>query len=321
MLLQKLFIICDVPAITFLEPLLKTKLYYMIKYEKAIFNVVDKSMSRERLTITLRAELLKALDGNIDGEKLRNRSHAIEYFLSKALASKGTKVLILAGGKQAEFPPFSGNVPKAMVEIGGKPLLEHTILRLKASGLKDIVISISQTGGQIKKYFSDGSKWDVNISYLEQSQTKGGTAQPLLQAKQEFSSSTFLLLYGDVLTTINFLDLLDFHRNQQNVVATMALSSVEHVSMWGLAKLNGAKIMEYEEKPKTPKTHSHLVNAGVYVMEPSIFKYIDQTAIKLESNVFPRLAEEGKMAGYAFEGTWFDVCNAESYKQAVREWR
>jgi mannose-1-phosphate guanylyltransferase len=278
-------------------------------------------MSRERLTITLRSDLLKVLDNTIDGDKLRNRSHAIEFFLSKSLSSKDTKVLILAGGKHADFQPFKGETPKAMVEIGGKPLLEHTLNRLKAHNLKNIVISVGQAGKSIRQYFGDGEKWELNITYLEQDKVKSGTARPLLQAKEEFKSGSFLLLYGDVLTNINFTDLIEFHRNQQNIVCTMALSSVERVSMWGLAKLVGSKIMEYEEKPEKPKTHSHLVNSGVYVMEPVIFKYILENAIKLESDVFPRLAEEGRMAGYPFEGLWFDIGNADVYKEAVKVWR
>src|SRR5690349_2187095 len=99
-------------------------------------------MNRERLTITLRNDLLKSLDAVIDGERLRNRSHAIEYFLSRSLGAKAVKVLILAGGKPVYFESEKKTLPKTMVKIAGKPLLEQTLLRLKNFKLTEVVISL-----------------------------------------------------------------------------------------------------------------------------------------------------------------------------------
>ncbi len=275
-------------------------------------------MKRERLTITLRTDLLKTLDSLIDGQRLRNRSHAIEYFLSKSLAEKDSKVLILAGGNPVFFKSEGRSLPKAMVSISGKPLLEHTLLRLKEAKLTDVVISVGEGGEIIRDYFKDGSKWSVNISYLEQSKSVKGTAQALAQAKELMKDSHFLLLYGDVLSEINFMDFYQFHKAQQLTVCTMALSSAETVSMWGLAKMQGSKIVNFEEKPEKPKTFSHLVNAGMYFMKPAIFNYITPTAVKLESDVFPRLAEEGRLSGYAYEGMWLDISSESAYQQATK---
>lgn len=309
-------------------------------------------MNRERLTITLRSDLLNALDSTIDGDKLRNRSHAIEYFLSKSLGLKALKVLILAGGKPV-YPPtfdlkswesakaenFSDNnnnqkveakgrrvnfesekkaLPKTMVKIAGKPLLEQTLHRLKAAKLTEIYISIGEGGEIIEDYFGDGRKWGVNITYLHQTKNNLGNAQPVLQAK-EFLNNSFLLLYGDVLSDVDYGDFVEFHRAQKTAVCTMALTSTESVDMWGLARLQGNKIVEFEEKPKNPKTFSRLVNAGLYLMEPEIFKFIDIKSVKLESDVFPRLAEEGKLFGYPYEGLWLDISSSAAYRQAVRE--
>ena len=99
----------------------------------------------------------------------------------------------------------------------------------------------------------------------------------------------------------------------------MALTSAENVSMWGLARLVGSRIMEYEEKPVAPKTKSHLVNAWIYVMEPGIFSFIKRDAVKLESEVFPRLAEESRLVGYPFEGQWMDI-TAPNEKASVSIW-
>ncbi len=275
-------------------------------------------MNRERLTITLRNDLLKNLDAEIDGERLRNRSHAIEYFLSRSLGLKAVKVLILAGGKPVFFESENKSLPKAMVKIAGKPLLEQILQRLKTAKLTDIYISIGEGGGIIEEYFGDGSKMGLHIKYIHQPKGTKGNAQPLLAAKQYFRD-TFLLLYGDVLSDIDYSDFVEFHRAQKTSICTMALSSVEAVSMWGVAKLQGNRIISFEEKPQSPKTFSKLINAGIYMVEPEIFNTIGNKADKLESDVFPRLAEEGKLFGYPYEGLWLDISNSAAYKQAVKE--
>lgn len=278
-------------------------------------------MTRVRLTITLKDTILRLLDEMVDGQKIRNRSHAIEFLLSQTLLPKQTKVLILAGGEGVNFRPLTFEMPKSLIPVAGKPLLEHTILNLRRHNLTDVTISLGYLGEKIKAYFGDGSRWGLSISYLEQSQKKIGTAQPVQQAQERFGSGTFLLLYGDVLTDINFVELLEFHRSQKASIATMALAPVERVSMWGVTKVIGNKIVEFEEKPDAPKTHSHLVNAGIYVMEPGIFKYIDRDCVRLERDVFPRLADEGKLAAYPFEGKWYDVSTPEIYERVIKEWR
>ncbi len=275
-------------------------------------------MNRERLTITLRSDLLNALDSTIDGDRLRNRSHAIEYFLSKSLGLKALKVLILAGGKPVFFESEKKALPKTMVKIAGKPLLEQTLYRLKAAKLTEIYISIGEGGEIIEDYFGDGRQLGLNITYIHQNKNNLGNAQPVLQAK-EFLNNSFLLLYGDVLSDVDYGDFVEFHRAQKTAVCTMALTSTESVDMWGLARLQGNKIVEFEEKPKNPKTFSKLINAGLYLVEPEIFKFIDAKSVKLESDVIPRLAEEGKLFGYPYEGLWLDISSSAAYRQAVKE--
>jgi mannose-1-phosphate guanylyltransferase len=277
-------------------------------------------MSRKRITITLKDEILRQLDAVVDGRTIRNRSHAVEQLLSQSLMQKPIRALILAGGRGVSFTYASSETPKALLPIAGKPLLEHTLEKLKSAEIKDVVISVGSGGQKIKDHFRSGARWGMNITYLDQVPGRKGTAQPVRQAITEFSSGgIFLLIYGDVLTDINYMDLLDFHRSQTGLVSTMALTSVERVSMWGVARLVGSRIVEFEEKPKNPKTHSHLVNAGIYVAEPSIFRYIQPGAVKLESDVFPRLAEEGKLGGYAYDGAWYDVSTQQVYDKVSTE--
>lgn len=264
-------------------------------------------MTRERLTITLKKELLDKIDALVDGQKVRNRSHAIESLLTKATHQHPAKVLILAGGRGVKDPASGVDMPKAMLVVSGKPLLEHTIDSLKNRGLVDIVISCGKDSKNLRTHFGNGERFGVSITYLSQEGLKAGTAQPVASAREALGNQTFILLYGDVVTDLNVLDLLEYHKHQRGSIVTMALTSVERVSLWGLARLQGSKISAFEEKPTVPGTFSRLINAGVYCMEQTIFEYIGPDAVKLESDVFPRLAEEGRLSGYAFDGRWQDV--------------
>ena len=278
-------------------------------------------MTRKRLTITLRNDLVKLLDEMADGQTIRNRSHAVEVVLAQSLVPKATKVLILAGGRGTNFRPFTYEIPKAMIPVGGKPLLEHTIEQLKKFNLTDVTISIGHLGEKIQGYFGDGSKWGLSISYLVQRGSKIGTSPAMRGAKGVFASDTFLLMYADVLADIDLLDLIAFHRAERQAVVTMALASVERATMWGVAKLSGSAIVAFEEKPDEPHSRSHLINAGIYVMEPSIFTYIGKDSLRLESDVFPKLAVEKKLLGYPFAGAWYDVSTPHVYEEVIREWQ
>lgn len=274
---------------------------------------------KQRLTITLDEEILKRVDAAIDGSKIRNRSHAIEYLLTTCLVPKATKVLVLAGGEGVKFRPLTFELPKSLIPIQGKPLLEHTLIALRDQGLAEVYISIGHLGHKIKEYFGNGHRFGLSIHYLEQARKKPGTAQPLLEAKDDFSDDPFLVIYGDVLTKLNFRDLLDFH-NANRCLATMALASVEKTSMWGVSAIQGNRIVNFVEKPKV-QTKSHLINAGIYVLSPEVFKYISKDSVRLEKDFFPRLATEGKLCAYPFESEWYDVSTPEVYEEVLQRWR
>jgi len=274
---------------------------------------------KKRLTITLDRETIARVDAFIDGAKIRNRSHAIEYLLNTSFSPSATKVLILAGGEGVKFRPLTNELPKSLIPVGKKPLLEHTVDSLREHGLKKIYISLGHLGAKIKEYFGDGKESGVSIRYLKQSSKKKGTAQPVLEAKKRLSEGAFIVVYGDVITDLDYTDLLEFHKSHRGI-ATLALTSVEKPAMWGVATIQGSRIVSFIEKPNA-KTKSHLINAGVYVCNPEIFKYIKSSSTRLEKDVFPRLAEEGKLYAYTFEADWYDVSGPEAYRQVLSEWR
>jgi len=277
-------------------------------------------MERERLTITLRQDILEQLDRTIDGYKLRNRSHAIEYYLSRELGGKLTRAVILCGGKGLHLRPFTYELPKPMIPVKGRPLLEHIIDGLRDQGIRDIVLTIDYLGEKIEQHFGDGAKFGVKITYVR-SPKPIGTAGSLRLAKDLLGDQPFLLVFGDVLTKIEYQDLIDFHTDHKKLV-TMALTSVEDPTDFSSVRLRGSKVVAFTEKPKTHAGTSRLISAGVFVMDPGVLEKIHIHApASLEREVFPGLIEDGDIFGFVFDSPWYEISAPESYERALKEWQ
>lgn len=273
---------------------------------------------RERLTITLRKDLVKELDAMVDGIKVRNRSHAIEVVVSKVLESKRVrKAVILAGGKGTRMRPLTYEMPKPMIPLKGKPLVQHIIELCRKYEVREIIMSIGYMGDKIRDHFGDGSHLGVDIKYVNEDEELG-TAGPLLLAKEHLTGP-FLMFNGDVLSDIDLGDLISFHA-EQNALATIALTQVQDTSSFGVARLKGHRIVGFVEKPKGGED-SKLINAGVYVLEPEVLDYIPKGKSMLERDVFPKLSDEGKLYGYPFDGQWFDTGTPEAYERAIKNWK
>lgn len=275
-------------------------------------------MDRERLTITLKKSVLAQVDNLIDGVRLRNRSHAIEYLLTQNLSPKVSQAVLLAGGPGLKMRPFTYEMPKSLFPVAGKPLLEYSIELLRKYEIRDITVIISHLGEKIRDYLGNGKKYGVKINYAKEEKPMG-TGGALRQAEKFLNSGTFLVLHGDILADVNLSDLITFH-NEQEAVATIGLTSVVDPSIYGIVKLHGAKIVDFIEKPKKGRQTSQLINSGIYVFEPEIFKYLPAKGASLLEDVFPLLARDKKLAGFSFEGQWFDIGTPASYEKAIKEW-
>lgn len=276
-------------------------------------------MDRDRLTITLRRDILQKIDNFIDKTSIRNRSHAIETLLLRSLAPSVNTVVVLAGGKGIKLRPLTYELPKSLIPVKGRPLLEYTIDLLKNANIKNIIICIGHLGEKIVKYFADGEKFGVKIRYSEEKKPLGTAGA--LRKVTPFINGTFLTLHGDILTKINIFDLLHFH-NRENSLATMALTTVGDPEIFGNVKLRGTKILKFLEKPKKGENFSLLINAGIYVFEPAIFSYIPKKGVSfLEEDIFPKLVADGQLTGFTFDTEWFDITNPVSYEKALKSWK
>lgn len=270
-----------------------------------------KAQSKARITITLRNDLLPRLDNFIDGENIRNRSHAIEFILNQQLGVGIETAVILAGADH-------NNVVHALTRIRKRATIEYTFELLKKFGIRDVIIVIDRYGEELKSFVGDGSQWGVRAQFAHDGDSIG-TAHALLPVRQ-FVRGSFVVIYSDTLANLNLGDMVE-HHEQNNLTATVALTyrrSPEE--RYGVARMEGSKVLEYSEKPGKEGKHG-LVNAGVYIFESTIFDYITENTKSLEKEVLPLLAEKKKLAGYPFQGKWFDVSRESDRKTAEDDWR
>lgn len=270
----------------------------------------SKAQSKDRITITVRKDLLATLDNFIDGEKIRNRSHAVEYILSQHLGLGISTAVILAGSDA------DGNV-HALTRVRNRPVIAYTIDMLKENGIRNVIILIDDEGTELEKYIGDGKQWGVKATYVKGKPSKG-TAHALSQIASMLDE-TFILIYGDVLIDVNLNDFLEYHQQAEGLM-TMALTYKHKLGEYGVARMEGNKILEYEERPDPESLHG-LVNAGLYLIEPKVFGYLEKTEGSFETSLLPVLAERKKLIGYPFQGKWFNISTKRHQDRAQTEWR
>lgn len=224
------------------------------------------------------------------------------------------KAVIMAGGKGTRLRPLSCDLPKPMVPILNKPILEHILLLLKKEGITQVAITMCYLPEQIMNYFGDGSDWGMQITYyIEDSPL--GTAGSVRNAA-EFLNETFLVISGDALTDFKLQQALDYHRQKQ-ALATLLLTRVDVPLEYGVVITDSdGRINQFLEKPSWSEVFSDTVNTGIYILEPEIFDYFEAgTAVDFSKDLFPYLLKKGEpLYGYIAQGYWSDIGSLEQYR-------
>ena len=233
------------------------------------------------------------------------------------------KVILLAGGQGTRLRPLTHTTPKPMILVGEKNLTEHVFdIFRRHKEVDEIILSVGYMADTIKKYFQQGEKHGIKISYLVEEKPMGTAAPFLLMKKAGISlDEDFFVANVDNLFSLDLSQWLDFH-SSHNGVATIALHEVEDPSMFGVVQLDENRITRFVEKPKRENAPSNFINSGYYIIRPEIFTYIpDAEFSMLEKDVFPKLAELGLLYGFHGKGQWFDTGTPERYEQVKKEWR
>lgn len=218
------------------------------------------------------------------------------------------KIFVLCGGEGTRLRPHTYDVPKPMLKVGSKPILQYVLENLQRNQLTDLILTVGYKKEQIMEYFGDGQKLGVKIEYLVE-ETAQNTAGSILPYKDKIKE-TFAVVMGDHVTGVPVKKMIGFHK-QNKAIATVALLKHSTLVDFGVAKLEGHTIKEFVEKPKI----ENLINIGMYVFEPEIFKYIKEKE-DFAKDVFPRLLKQGQtINGYITEGEWHDVGRISDYEQ------
>jgi len=247
-------------------------------------------MVKTKISITINEKTLQDIDSIIDNIYIRNRSQAIEHLAKNALGENKAAVILLGGNEnnirisKDEYRPTAGIKNSSVIELALKKLRENNFKTI-------FIVARHNLLTKLFEMLKDGTDYGVKINYIEE-KNANGTADSLRLLKGKINTN-FLAVYGDIIfSKINIDELWNDHI-KQNSVATIMLTTSSKPSEKGTVRVEGNKVLTFEQKPK--KSDIYLVFSPIFVTEPQIFEY---SGSSLESDVFPELAEKGLLNGH-----------------------
>lgn len=223
------------------------------------------------------------------------------------------KAVILVGGEGTRLRPLTCNTTKAMVPILNMPFLEYLIRYLKGHGIKDIILTMSYLPDRIQGYLGDGAKLGVRLTYLME-EPPLGTGGAVKNA-EAYLDEPFFVLNGDVLTGIDLTAMMSRHRKTKPRVS-IALTPVDNPTIYGVVETDTQDMVKrFVEKPSAEEVTTNMINAGIYIIEPSVLGYIPpSTPSTVERHLFPLLLEKGEpILSYPSDSYWIDIGTPEKY--------
>lgn len=238
--------------------------------------------------------------------------HLISGFVPAQKQTRENTFVIMAGGLGKRLRPITHRIPKPMVKVQGKPILQHILERAARDQFCDFVITTHHLGSQIQKYFGDGSRFGVSIRYLHESKPLG-TAGSLRNLKT--NRHPVLVTNGDILANVSYGDMVRYHTSRK-VSATMAVKAHLHTNPFGVVEVKGFGICGFKEKPVSVS----YINAGIYVFEPSVFQGIPKGKPFDMPDLFRGLIKKGKKSlVYPIHEPWADLGKKSELRKYKKE--
>jgi dTDP-glucose pyrophosphorylase len=222
-------------------------------------------------------------------------------------------VVIMAGGRGERLRPLTDTIPKPLLKIGNKPILEHNIDRLIDFGMDDFHIAVKYLGEQIETYFGDGSEKSIHIDYIRENAPMGTIGA--ISLIEGFSSEHVLIINSDVLTNIDYED---FYKNFIEEDADMAVASIPYkVNMpFAVLETSGSRILSFREKP----VYTHYTNAGIYIVKRDLLRMIPEREHYHATELMDAVIAQGrKLIHYPILGYWLDIGRMEDFEKAQQE--
>jgi len=222
-------------------------------------------------------------------------------------------MVIMAGGKGARLRPYTENCPKPLLPVAGKPILQHIIERAHHQGFSRFILSLNYLGEMIRDHFGDGSNYGVDIEYLTEDEPLGTAGALSLMAQRP--DLNFVVTNGDVLTDINYLELIEF-QYLHDAHGVMAVRLYEWTNPFGVVKMEGVEITGFAEKPVS---HSH-INAGIYALSPAVLDHLVRHRHCDMPTLFDRIRKTGhRTVAYPMHEPWLDVGRENDLERANQE--
>jgi NDP-sugar pyrophosphorylase family protein len=226
------------------------------------------------------------------------------------------KAVILAGGKGVRLRPLTYTIPKPLLPVGEKPILEEIIERLRAAGFRDLIIAVGYRAELIETYFRDGAQLDVRIDYVRESHALG-TAGPLSLVRDGCDltpEEPILAMNGDILTDMDMVAFMEFHRRGGYEI-TVASREFKLQHPYGVIQADGDRVTGIVEKPGV----TDLVSAGIYALQPSALDVIPYNSFYDIPDLVNRLLADGRSVGtYRFDDDWIAIDRLEQLEDAAR---
>lgn len=242
--------------------------------------------------------------------------HVLDIVTLDSLSASKTmpnKVFLMAGGLGTRLRPFTETVPKPMLHVGGKPILQTTIEKFVDEGFEDFYISLNYLPDIIIDHFGNGERFNCNITYVHESE-RMGTCGALGLIKEPVNEP-MVVMNGDLLTRMRIRNIIDFH-NTQHATATMAVREYHFQVPFGVVELEGCDIQSISEKPE----QNFNVNAGIYVISPEALRYIPRSTFYDMPSLFEDLKKADKRTvAFPLREYWIDIGCKEQLDKANNE--
>lgn len=230
-------------------------------------------------------------------------------------AARENHVVLMAGGLGNRLRPLTEDTPKPLLRVGTKPLLETILETFISFDFRNFYISVNYRADMVKAYFGDGKAWGCNIEYLEESE-RLGTAGPL-GLIPELPDQPIIIMNGDLLTKVNFANLLEFHA-EHRAKATMCVREYDFQVPYGVVNIEDHRIVSIVEKP----VHTFFVNAGIYVLDSCMLKLIPSGQPLDMTDLFARiLAHDDETAVFPIREYWMDIGRIDDFERANGEFK
>ena len=225
------------------------------------------------------------------------------------------KAIILAGGLGTRLRPLTFAIPKPLIPVGERPILEILIENLKSHGVQDLFLAVGYRAELVQLYFQDGSQIGLNIHYSYEKQ-RLGTAGPIRLVRDQFGiSEPVLVLNSDIITAVNFRDLYKSHQTK-NAALTVGVRRLEQIVSYGVVEMDGEEIRSIEERP----THSYEINCGIYVLNPEILDLVPPGQFFNMPDLIKISMKKGhRIIGYPIRERWMAIEDIEDLAEETKK--